>query len=38
VDRRQVTAEPIRSVGTHEVTVHIHPQVNATVTVEVVAP
>lgn len=37
VDRRQVTAEPIRSVGTHEVTVHLHPQVNATVTVEVIA-
>jgi len=37
VDRRHVTAEPIRSVGTHEVTVHLHPQVNATVTVEVVA-
>jgi large subunit ribosomal protein L9 len=37
IDRRQVTAEPIRSVGTHEVTVHLHPDVNATVTVEVVA-
>jgi large subunit ribosomal protein L9 len=36
VDRRQVTAESIRSVGTHEVTVHLHPEVNATVTVEVV--
>jgi large subunit ribosomal protein L9 len=37
VDRRHVTAEPIRSVGTHEVTVHLHPQVNTAVTVEVVA-
>jgi large subunit ribosomal protein L9 len=37
IDRRQVTAEPIRSVGIHEVTVHLHPEVNATVTVEVVA-
>ena len=37
VDRRQVTAEPIKSVGSHEVTVHLHPEVNATVTIEVVA-
>ncbi len=37
VDRRQVRLEePIRSVGTHEVQVHLHPDVNATVTVEVV--
>jgi large subunit ribosomal protein L9 len=36
VDRRHLEAEPIRSIGTHEVTVHLHPQVNATVTVEVV--
>lgn len=37
IDRRDVAAEPIRSIGTHEVTVHLHPQVDATVTVEVVA-
>jgi large subunit ribosomal protein L9 len=38
VDRRHVRLEdPIRSVGTHEVQVHLHPEVNATVTVEVVA-
>jgi large subunit ribosomal protein L9 len=36
IDRRHLIAEPIRSIGTHEVTVHLHPQVNATVTVEVV--
>jgi large subunit ribosomal protein L9 len=37
IDRRQIhLAEPIRSVGTHEVTVHLHPKVNAAVTVEVV--
>jgi large subunit ribosomal protein L9 len=38
VDRRHVRLEdPIRSVGTHQVQVHLHPEVNATVTVEVVA-
>lgn len=37
IDRRHLVAEPIRSTGTHEVTVHLHPEVNATVTVEVVA-
>jgi large subunit ribosomal protein L9 len=37
VDRRRIhVAEPIRSVGTHEVAVHLHPEVNATVTVEIV--
>jgi large subunit ribosomal protein L9 len=36
IDRRQIVVEPIRSVGTHEVMVHLHPQVNPTVTVEVV--
>src|SRR5436309_9611341 len=38
VDRKRVMlAEPIRSVGVHEVQVHLHPEVDATVTVEVVA-
>lgn len=38
IDRKRIhLPEPIRSVGTHEVTVHLHPDVNATVTVEVVA-
>ena len=38
VDRRTVhLAEPIRSLGTHEVTVRLHPEVEATVTVEVAA-
>jgi len=38
LDRRQIhLAEPIRSVGTHEVTVHLRPDVDAKVTVEVVA-
>jgi large subunit ribosomal protein L9 len=38
IDRKDIhLAEPIRSVGTHEVTVHLHPEVNAPVSVEVVA-
>jgi large subunit ribosomal protein L9 len=38
VDRRTVhLAEPIRSVGTHDVVVRLHPEVEATVTVEVAA-
>jgi large subunit ribosomal protein L9 len=37
IDRRDISAEPIRSIGTHEVSVHLHPEVNATVTVEVIA-
>ena len=38
IDRKRIhLPEPIRSVGTHEVTVHLHPDVNATVSVEVVA-
>jgi large subunit ribosomal protein L9 len=37
VDRKRIQlAEPIRSVGSHEVTVHLHPEVIASVTVEVV--
>jgi ribosomal protein L9 len=28
-------AEPIRSLGTHEVTVHLHPEVDPVITVEV---
>jgi large subunit ribosomal protein L9 len=36
IDRRRIhLPDPIRSVGTHEVVVHLHPEVNATVTVEV---
>jgi large subunit ribosomal protein L9 len=38
IDRKQIhLAESIRSVGAHEVTVHLHPDVNATVTIQVVA-
>ncbi len=38
IDRRDVHLdEPIRSVGTHEVRVHLHPEVNAAVSVQVVA-
>src|SRR5438552_18172389 len=38
VDRRTVhLAEPIRSIGTHEVTIRLHPEVEASVTVEVAA-
>lgn len=37
IDRKRIHLdEPIRSVGTHEVRVHLHPEVNSTVTVEVV--
>lgn len=36
VDRRQIhLEEPIRSIGAHEFRVHLHPEVNATLTVEV---
>jgi large subunit ribosomal protein L9 len=36
VDRRDVhLEEPIRSVGTHEITVHLHPEVDPVVTVDV---
>jgi len=38
IDRKRIhLPEPIRSVGTHAVAVHLHPDVNASVTVEVVA-
>ena len=38
VDRRKIHLdEPIRSIGSHTVTVHLHAEVNAPVTVEVVA-
>ncbi|HEX5938285.1 MAG TPA: 50S ribosomal protein L9 [Actinomycetota bacterium] len=38
VDRKDVhLEEPIRSVGTHEVRVHLHPEVDPVVTVEVQA-
>lgn len=37
IDRRIVRLdEPIRSIGTHEVQVHLHPEVNAPLTVQVV--
>jgi large subunit ribosomal protein L9 len=37
-DRRRIhLQEPIRSLGAHEVQVHLHPEVDATVTVDVVA-
>jgi large subunit ribosomal protein L9 len=37
IDRKRIhLSEPIRSVGTHMVEVHLHPQVNAPLTVEVV--
>ena len=38
VDRHSIRLEePIRSLGTHEVEIHLHEGVNATVTVEVIA-
>jgi large subunit ribosomal protein L9 len=36
VDRRDIHLdEPIRSVGTHEVTVHLHPEVDPVITIDV---
>ena len=36
IDRRDVhLEEPIRSIGTHEVTVHLHPEVDPVITVDV---
>jgi large subunit ribosomal protein L9 len=35
--RKIILEEPIRSVGAHQVRVHLHPEVNATLTVDVVA-
>jgi large subunit ribosomal protein L9 len=38
VDHRRVhLAEPIRSVGVHEIQIHLHPEVDATITVDVVS-
>ena len=38
IDRRHIHLDqPIRSTGAHEVTVHLHPEVDASVTVDVVA-
>jgi large subunit ribosomal protein L9 len=38
IDRRRVHLDdPIRSLGAHEVKVHLHPEVDAAVTVDVVA-
>jgi large subunit ribosomal protein L9 len=38
VDHRDIRlAEPIRSLGAHTVSVHLHPEVDATITVDVVA-
>jgi len=36
IDRRMIhLEEPIRSVGVHEVSIHLHPEVNPTVSVEI---
>jgi large subunit ribosomal protein L9 len=38
IDRRDIHLdEPIRSLGTHEVTVRLHPEVNATLSIQVEA-
>ena len=38
IDRHLIRLdEPIRTIGTHSVEVHLHPEVNAMVTVEVIA-
>jgi large subunit ribosomal protein L9 len=37
IDRRHLDlAEPIRSVGNHEVVIHLHPEIAATITIDVV--
>jgi large subunit ribosomal protein L9 len=36
IDRRMVhLEEPIRSVGVHEIRIHLHPEVNAAISVEI---
>jgi large subunit ribosomal protein L9 len=38
IDRHLIRLDdPIRSIGTHNIEVHLHPEVNASVTVEVIA-
>ena len=37
LDKRTLHVQPIKSLGSHAVTVKVHPEVEATVTVEVVA-
>lgn len=37
VDRKSLKVDPIKTVGTHSVSVHLHPQVNVAITVEVSA-
>jgi large subunit ribosomal protein L9 len=38
IDRRDIRLEdPIRTIGTHQIEVHLHEEVNALVTVEVIA-
>jgi large subunit ribosomal protein L9 len=37
VDRRRIVSEPIKSLGTHSVTIRLAPQIQTTVEVEVVA-
>jgi large subunit ribosomal protein L9 len=38
IDHRKIhLAEPIRSVGVHEIQIHLHPEVDATITVDVVS-
>ncbi len=36
IDRKRFNLEPIRSVGTHEAVIHLHPDVNARMTIEIV--
>ena len=37
LDKRLLTLQPIKSLGSHTVTVKVHPEVEATLTVDVVA-
>lgn len=37
VDRKVIDAEPIKTLGTHQVVAKVHPEIDVTITVEVVA-
>ena len=38
VDKKKIDLkEPIKTLGTHEVLIRVHPEITATITVEVVA-
>lgn len=37
IDRRHITVDPIKTVGSHTVSLHLHPEVTAAISVDVVA-